>query len=367
MGDYTNLSITLDLDLGDLPDVGIPNLPCVELQQIPDLGPLPAALPTCARASSTRSTSASRSPSVANCQGLPGFLVDEVCDQLPIPILCPGVASGPGGGLPTALPPIQLPDLGLGLGDLGGLLRPGTGFDTTIDPERGPTMGQLTQAFDPGLVALLVPGMVVDTSSAQAVETVISRRTKIQLVIFVVITLLGVSFVGARYAKLTRYVVDDSYEVTAHFNDSGGVFAGSQVTYRGVAVGKVDRLELTKAGVDVVLRIDKGEDEIPADTLALVGNGSAVGEQYVELQPQTKDKPVPRSPGSEIDAADTSIPIATETLLSNLSTTVESVDKDALKTTVDEFAHAFGGTGEDLQRLSTRATPSSRPPTTTST
>ena len=49
--------------------------------------------------------------------------------------------------------------------------------------------------------------------------------------------------------------------------------------------------------------------------------------------------------------ADTNIPIATETLLSNLSTTVESVDKDSLKITVDEFAAAFAGTGEDLQRI----------------
>src|SRR5689334_22462751 len=104
-----------------------------------------------------------------------------------------------------------------------------------------------------------------------------------------------------RYAKLDRYIVDDSYEVTAHFSDSGGVFAGSQVTYRGVAVGKVDRLELTDDGVDVILKIEKDNDDIPADTLALVGNGSAVGEQYVELQPQTKDEPFLKK-GSEIEA-----------------------------------------------------------------
>lgn len=178
----------------------------------------------------------------------------------------------------------------------------------------------------------------------------ITRRTKIQLLIFVVITLLGCSFVGARYAKLTRYVVDDSYEVTAHFTDSGGVFAGSQVTYRGVAVGKVDRLELTDEGVDVVLRIQKDHDDIPTDTVALAGNGSAVGEQYVELQPKTDKSPYLES-GSEIESARTEIPISTEELLSNLSTTVESVDQDALRTTVDEFAAAFAGSGEDLQRI----------------
>ena len=36
------------------------------------------------------------------------------------------------------------------------------GFETgTVDPERGPTLGQLSAAYDPALVALLVPGMVV--------------------------------------------------------------------------------------------------------------------------------------------------------------------------------------------------------------
>ncbi|WP_372735423.1 MCE family protein [Nocardioides sp.] len=178
----------------------------------------------------------------------------------------------------------------------------------------------------------------------------ISSRTKIQLVIFVIITLLGVSFVGARYAKLTRYIVDDTYEVTAHFAESGGAFATGQVTYRGVAVGKVSELVLTEDGVDVILKIDNDHDNIPADARAIVGNGSAVGEQYVELQPQTDTEPY-LSDGSEIDESDTEIPIATETLLANISTTVGSVDNDAMRTTVSEFSDAFAGTGEDLQRL----------------
>jgi phospholipid/cholesterol/gamma-HCH transport system substrate-binding protein len=166
MGDYTNLSITLDIDLGDLPDVGIPNLPCIELEQIPDAGPLPPLSQLCEGVIDAINECLA-SPSVANCSGLPDFLVDEVCDQIPIPVLCPGVSSGGGGvGLPTSLPTIGLPDLGLG--DLGGVLRPGTGFDTAVDPVRGPTMGQLSQAFDPDLVALLVPGMVVADPSAES-------------------------------------------------------------------------------------------------------------------------------------------------------------------------------------------------------
>jgi phospholipid/cholesterol/gamma-HCH transport system substrate-binding protein len=179
---------------------------------------------------------------------------------------------------------------------------------------------------------------------------VITTRTKVQLLVFVAITLLGVTFVGARYAQLDRLFYDDSYTVTAHFPDSGGIFAGGEVTYRGVGVGQVSKLKLTDQGVDVVLDIEKSYDEIPADALAVVGNRSAVGEQYVELQPQRDDGPYLHD-GSVIKQDDTRIPIATDALLTHLSETVESVDKDSLKTTVDELGAAFGGTGQDLQRI----------------
>jgi phospholipid/cholesterol/gamma-HCH transport system substrate-binding protein len=166
----------------------------------------------------------------------------------------------------------------------------------------------------------------------------------------VIITLFGVTFVGARYAQLDKIFYDDNYTVNVNFEDSGGIFAGGEVTYRGVSVGRVNKLVLTDDGVDVVLDIDNSFDEIPADTLAVVGNRSAVGEQYVELQPQRDDGPYLHN-NSVIDQEDTRLPIATDTLLTHLSETVESVDKDDLKTTVDELGAAFGGTGEDLQTI----------------
>ncbi len=178
----------------------------------------------------------------------------------------------------------------------------------------------------------------------------ITRRTRLQLVAFVVITLLGVTFVGARYARLDRLVRDDAYTVQAHFADSGGIFAGGEVTYRGVGIGTVESLVLTPDGVDVNLAIQNKWDEIPAQTKALVGNRSAVGEQYVELQPMSDSGPYLEE-SSEIARENTEIPIQTDTLLTNLSATVSSVDKEALKTTVDELGTAFAGTGEDLQTI----------------
>ena len=114
----------------------------------------------------------------------------------------------------------------------------------------------------------------------------------LQLLVFVVITLLGVSYVGARYARLDRLFFDDTYTVVAHFADSGGIFAGGEVSYRGVHVGRVERAGAHRRRASTSTSTSTTSyDDIPADTLAVVGNRSAVGEQYVELQPQTDDGP----------------------------------------------------------------------------
>jgi phospholipid/cholesterol/gamma-HCH transport system substrate-binding protein len=75
-----------------------------------------------------------------------------------------------------------------------------------------------------------------------------------------------------------------------------------------------------------------------------------VGEQYVELQPRADGEPFLED-GSEIALDDTRTPLPTQKLLGDISTTVESVDKEALQTTVSEMGDAFSGTGEDLQTI----------------
>lgn len=178
----------------------------------------------------------------------------------------------------------------------------------------------------------------------------ITTRTKVQLLVFVVITLLGVTYVGARYARLDRLFFDDAYTVVAHFPDSGGIYAGAEVSYRGVRIGTVDELVVTEDGVDVRMDIENDYDAIPRDSLAVVGNRSALGEQYVELQPLSNGKPY-LGEESEIPEARTRLPIPTTQLLTDVSNTVSSVDREALETTVRELGLAFEGTGEDLGQI----------------
>ncbi len=178
----------------------------------------------------------------------------------------------------------------------------------------------------------------------------ISRTTKIQLVVFVLITLIGVSYVGARYAQLDRMITDDTYTVSADMAESGGIFVGAEVTYRGIQVGRVEGLRLSSSGVFVEMGIQNEENDIPSDVIAVVANRSAVGEQYIDLQPQRKGKPYLKQ-GSRIARDQTQVPIEATKLLIDLDQLVNSVDKNDLRTVISELGVAFKGAGPDIGRI----------------
>ncbi|WP_405603369.1 MCE family protein [Streptomyces sp. NBC_01410] len=178
----------------------------------------------------------------------------------------------------------------------------------------------------------------------------ITRTVKAQLLAFATVTAVGVSYVGAQYTGLADMLLDRGYTVRAEFTESGGVFPGAEVTYRGVPVGRVGELRLAGAdGVQVMLDIED-EARIPADTLAVVANRSAVGEQYVDLQPRDSDGPYLRD-GSVIVRGDTRVPLPTTDVVLSLDRLVNSVGKEDLRITVDELGKAFAGTGPHLSRL----------------
>jgi phospholipid/cholesterol/gamma-HCH transport system substrate-binding protein len=176
------------------------------------------------------------------------------------------------------------------------------------------------------------------------------RSTKVRLFLFALIAVVGIAYVGGTYAGLDRLFGARGYRVIVQLADSGGIFANAEVTYRGVTVGRVERLRLSDNGIDVVLDIEDDAPPIPADTFAVVANRSAVGEQYVDLQPTHNRGPY-LVDGSIVPTQRTKTPSSPETLLSNLDSLVTSVPKDSLRTTVDELYLAFQNTGPALQVL----------------
>jgi phospholipid/cholesterol/gamma-HCH transport system substrate-binding protein len=177
-----------------------------------------------------------------------------------------------------------------------------------------------------------------------------TRRHWAKLLAFGLIAALSVGYAGAKYAGLDRLFGPRGYLVTAQLVDSGGIFVNAEVTYRGVAVGKVTAMHLTDHGVALDLDIDSGAPPVPADTQAVVTDRSAVGEQYVDLRPNHENGPYLHD-GSVITTDRTAIPLSPDTVLTNLDKLVSSVDPSSLRTVVDETYNAFAGTGPDLQQL----------------
>lgn len=178
----------------------------------------------------------------------------------------------------------------------------------------------------------------------------ITRLTKIQLMIFAIVTVLGGAFVGGRYANIDRLFVDRSFPVTADFRDSGGIFAGAEVTYRGIAVGKVGKLVFTESGVRATLDIENDAPKISEDATATVANKSAVGEQFIDLQPQSNSSPYFKG-GSNIPLSRTVVPIDTTKFLLDTNAFVRSIDTEAMSTLVNELGLAFAGDGRDLSTI----------------
>lgn len=178
----------------------------------------------------------------------------------------------------------------------------------------------------------------------------IPRGVRARLMLFLVIAAVGVSYTGAQYAGLDRLFGAGGYQVSVLLVESGGVFENAEVTYRGVAVGRVTGLRLRPGGVTVELHIEDTAPPIPADTRAVVANRSAIGEQHVDLRPDREIGPF-LADGSVIPAERVSLPPHPAAVLTNLDRLVRSVPTESLRTVVDELGQGFAETGPALGQL----------------
>ncbi|MGW7053014.1 MCE family protein [Streptomyces sp. NPDC054887] len=179
----------------------------------------------------------------------------------------------------------------------------------------------------------------------------LTRAARLKNLAFLLIGVLVLGFIGVRYAGLGHLVgLRDHYTVRVRLDTTGGLFTHSDVTYRGVSVGRVGPIRLTDDGVEAELRIDDSTPDIPADLEAVVANLSAVGEQYIDLRPVSDSGPYLRD-GSVVARADTRTPAPVTTVLTGVSSLASSVDPESLRTVVDELGTALNGRGDDLQAL----------------
>lgn len=177
----------------------------------------------------------------------------------------------------------------------------------------------------------------------------LSKFVRAQLIIFSILTVIGVVAMATIYVQFPAMLGIGRYDVTAKLASTGGLYPHANVAYRGTNVGKVEEVRLTPNGVDAKLSIDS-DYKIPTDLEAWVKSVSAVGEQYVDLIPNTDDGPN-LADGDVIPVERTKLPQDVGPMLDQADRLLAGVADTRLQTVIDEAFNAFNGSGPDLQKL----------------
>jgi phospholipid/cholesterol/gamma-HCH transport system substrate-binding protein len=164
--------------------------------------------------------------------------------------------------------------------------------------------------------------------------------------------LLVVLVVGVVYVLLGVVGIDprnDRKLVTINLTQSGGLLDRSEVTFRGVPVGKIKDIRLRPGGVSVDVLVDENA-KIPADTDVVVAGLSAAGEQYLDFRPRTDSGPF-LADGAVIEEQRTTLPTPFAELMVHLNQFSSQIDPKKLDVVITELAKAFSGAGPDLKKI----------------
>jgi phospholipid/cholesterol/gamma-HCH transport system substrate-binding protein len=177
----------------------------------------------------------------------------------------------------------------------------------------------------------------------------LTRFVRNQLIIFTIASIVGIAVMAFTYMQVPTLLGLGRIHVKMEMPAAGGLYRFSNVTYRGVQIGKVTDVKLTENGAVATLTLDTSP-KVPADLQAEVRSVSAVGEQFVDLRPRTDSGPYLKD-GSVIAKDNTTIPQEVGPTLDQLSRLVESIPGDRISELLDESFKAFNGAGPDFQSL----------------
>ncbi|HEY8059014.1 MAG TPA: MCE family protein [Acidimicrobiales bacterium] len=161
----------------------------------------------------------------------------------------------------------------------------------------------------------------------------------------IAVVLFGLVYVGVTFAY-GGY--DDDYALVADFPRAGqGLANGSEVSYRGVAVGEVQSVELVDRQARVTLAMDPGF-EVPVDARFVVRPKTIFGEKFVDLTfPEGAHGPY-LDDGDTVEHADSATEV--EDFFEGSDNLFAAIDENELAELVTSLNDAARGTGDDVAR-----------------
>jgi phospholipid/cholesterol/gamma-HCH transport system substrate-binding protein len=109
--------------------------------------------------------------------------------------------------------------------------------------------------------------------------------------LFVASGIAGLLFLAMQVSNLSSFVDEDSYTITARFENSGALKVKSQVSAAGVKIGHVIGINFDPKTYESVVKmsINAKYNTLPDDTTASIFTAGLLGEQYVNLDPGGSD------------------------------------------------------------------------------
>ena len=118
-----------------------------------------------------------------------------------------------------------------------------------------------------------------------------TKRIEISVGLFVILGFVAFFMLAMNVSNLITYESSEGYQVTANFDNIGGLRVRSPVAVGGVRIGKVSAIEYDSESYEAVvtLEIEQQYSRFPTDTSAGILTAGLLGEQYVGLEPGAED------------------------------------------------------------------------------
>ncbi|MEV6772362.1 MlaD family protein [Nocardia sp. NPDC051030] len=175
----------------------------------------------------------------------------------------------------------------------------------------------------------------------------LSLSGPVSLILLMVLTLICGSYMAVGVLNLDPR--RETNTVTVLLDTSGGLMKTSEVTLRGLPIGKVRDIGATVRGLAVKVEYDS-KYRIPVDSAVQIANLSAAGEQFIDFRPSTTAGPFLHN-GSIVPTRQVRTATTVGDALAKLDALTAQLDPAKLQSLATTVAAGFDGRDTDVANL----------------
>ncbi len=119
-----------------------------------------------------------------------------------------------------------------------------------------------------------------------------SRKIEILVGLFVAAAMAAFFMLAMNVSNMSSYNGGEKYELTARFDNIGGLKVRSPVAAGGVRIGRVTDIQYNSDTYEAIvsIAIDEQYNKFPIDTAASILTSGLLGEQFIGFEPGAEEE-----------------------------------------------------------------------------